>query len=144
MEKEFDYSQVPGHFVHCFNNACPLADKCLRQLVARCVDASCPVVQAVSPAVWPTVGGACNYFKPIHTIRLAWGFKRILSALPHEQSLSASADLRQMYTRSTLSRLLNGKRGIKPQEQAKIARIFQRYGIEPEAVFDRWTEEYEW
>lgn len=144
MEKNFDYNQVPEPFVHCFNNACPQADKCLRLMAARHADASRPVVQTVSPAVWPTEGEKCDYFKPIRIIRMAWGFKRILATLPHEQSLAVSARLHEMYTRPTLSRIANGKRPIGLKEQASIAKVFRPYGIEPGDVFDRWTDNYEW
>lgn len=144
MTTDFDYSQVPSYFTHCFNERCSHADRCLRRLATLHADASRAVVEAVSPAYWPTGNDPCKAFQPIQPIRLAWGLKRILGTLPHNQSRGAASRLNGMFAKTTLYRITNGIRPLSPAEQDRIAAVFSSYGVAKEDVFDRWTDSYDW
>lgn len=144
MEETFDYSRVPGYFVHCFNAQCPRAGECLRQLAGRHVTASRPVVQAVSPAVWPTGGEACGHFRPVCLVQEAWGLRNALDRLPHKEAVAIKKRLNRLYSRSTLSRLMNHQRSIPPAEQTVLLKLFAAAGVPADRVFDRVQFSYDW
>lgn len=145
MEETFDYGQVPSSFVHCFHAQCPRAGECLRQLAARHVTPVHPVVQAVSPAVWPAVdGAACAWFKPVRLVQEAWGLRNALDRLPHKEAVAIKKRLSRLYTRSTLSRLMNHHRSIPPAEQATLLKLFAAAGVPADQVFDRVQSSYDW
>lgn len=144
MEENFDYNQVPGYFIHCFNAACPRAGECLRQLAARHVSAVRPVVQAVSPAVWPEGDGTCGQFHPIRKIRLAWGVRRAIGRMPYNEGRLVVKALNRMYTKVTLNRITTHERALPPDEQRRIEALFARYGVTDGEVFDRVEMAYDW
>lgn len=134
----FDYSQVSSYFVHCFNDACPLAATCLRQWVARRVTDRMEVVRALSPAVWPAGEGAeCAHFKPMKAVRMAWGMRMALDVMPYRQARGVKSCLNGLYARTTLHRIMTGERPIPPVEQKRLEELFRQYGWEGETPFDR-------
>lgn len=144
MEDTLDYGQVPSYFVHCFNAACPRAGECLRQLAGRHVDASRAVVQAVSPAVWPAGGGACEWFKPMRLVRRAWGVREAIGRMPYRDGRLVVKALNQMYAKATLNRISNHLLPLDEVQQRRIETLFARYGVTGERVFDRVEMVYDW
>ena len=144
MEETFDYSLVPHDYVHCFNAQCPRAGECLRQLVARHVTADVPRLHVVNPLAYPKEGGTCAQFAPIKPIRLGWGLRKAINRMPHEQAEKMTHWLNRFYPRMTLSRVMNLKRPITPEEQRSILRAFHSLGMTEDDVFDVVTLSYDW
>ena len=144
MEETFDYSQVPHDFVHCFNAQCPRAGECLRQFVARHVTADVPRLHMVNPLAYPQEGAVCAQFTPIKPIRLGWGLRKAVNRMPHGQAEKMTRWLNHFYPRMTLSRVMNCKRPIKPEEQRSILRAFRSLGVTGDDVFDAVTMSYDW
>lgn len=141
----FDYSQVPSYFVHCFNDRCPLAGKCLRRLAANQVTARQKVIQTINPAVWPAqeTQAQCPHFLPMKPIRLAWGMRNALNLMPHQQAQGIIRALNRMYSRPTLHRIMVCQREIPPREQVQIEALFRRYEWTGEHPFDRIEWQYD-
>lgn len=144
MEKEFDYSLVPQLYTHCFHAACPRADQCLRQLVARHVPAQMLQIRVLNPTAYPADSADCPLFRPIKVIKIGWGLRQGLHHMTYEDGLKMKKWLNRFYTRMTLSRVMNHKRGIPPAEQKSIIRAFRSFGMTDENVFDEVTYTYEW
>ena len=142
MEESFDYNQVPTYFVHCFNAhaQCPRAGECLRQLAARHVTAVRPTLQVVNPAVWAD----CGLFQPVRLVQEAWGLRNALDRLPHKEAVAIKKRLNRLYTRPTLSRIMNHQRSIPPTEQAALLKLFAAAGVPADQVFDRVQPSYDW
>ena len=140
MEKELDYKCVPDTYAHCFNTNCPRADECLRQLAARHVTAVRPTLRAVNPAVWAD----CGLFQPIRLVQEAWGLRNALDRLPHKEAVTVKKRLNHLYTRPTLSRIMNHQRSIPPAEQAALLKLFAAAGVPADQVFDRVQLSYDW
>ena len=144
MDETVDYGQVPGYFVHCFNGGCRRAGECLRQLAARHVEATRPTIEVVSPAVWPADGAACAWFKPIRRVRMAWGVRDAIGRMPYREARRMIRWLNQAFPRMTLSRIVNHKRPLTPEEQQQVVRAFRERGMADEQVFDYVTDSFEW
>lgn len=144
MEETFDYAEVPSYFIHCFNASCPQAGQCLRRLAGSHVQPRLPVVEAVSPAVWPAGDGACAYFKPVERVRVAWGVRKALDKVPHADAKRLIAWLNRQFPRMTLWRIDHYKRPLTPDEQKRVVCAFRAYGIAEEDAFDYVTYSYKW
>lgn len=140
----FDYSQVPSYFVHCFNDRCPLAGKCLRRLAACHVPPTLLQVHAFNPLAYPPEGADCPMFQPIKEVKIGWGLRQAMLRMSYEDGCKMKKWLNGYYPRMTLSRVMNHKRGIPPAEQAAIVRAFRSFGMRDENVFDQVTYTYEW
>ena len=138
MTVSFDYSQVPSYFIHCFHAQCPLAGTCLRQWVACRVPAEVVSVQALNPVRWiGQEADTCPYFKPMNPVRVAWGMRKVLDAMPCKASKEATRWLNRYYPRMTLCRVMKQQRPIHPEEQPAIIAMFRTHGVPEEEVFDR-------
>lgn len=140
----FDYSQVPTSFVHCFNSDCPLADSCLRRLVASHIPSSRLQVCVFNPLAYPAQGADCPMFHPIKEIKMGWGLRQAILRMNYENGCRMKKWLNGYYPRMTLSRIMNHKRGIPPVEQRAIVSAFRSFGMMDEEVFDKVTYTYEW
>ena len=125
MEESFDYNQVPTYFVHCFNAQCPAVR---------------PTLQVVNPAVWAD----CGLFQPVRLVQEAWGLRNALDRLPHKEAVAIKKRLNRLYTRPTLSRIMNHQRSIPPTEQAVLLKLFAAAGVPADQVFDRVQPSYDW
>ena len=144
MEKDFDYSLVPRYYTHCFHAACPRADKCLRQMVARYVPANQLEYCVFNPQAYPAEGADCPMFHPIKMVRQAWGLRQAIHRMNYEKGEKMKKWLNRYYPRMTLSRVMNHKRAISASEQKAILHAFRSFGMKDENVFDKVTYVYEW
>lgn len=88
MKPDFDYSEVPYAFAHCFNTKCPRAAKCLRYLVTSYIPLQLTVVCVVNPALTASQEvEPCSFFIPDRMKRYASGITHLLDKIPHAEAL---------------------------------------------------------
>ena len=88
MKPDFDYSEVPYAFAHCFNTKCPRAAKCLRYLVTSYIPLQLTVVCVVNPALTASQEvDPCSFFIPDRMKRYASGITHLLDKIPHAEAL---------------------------------------------------------
>ena len=88
MKPDFDYSEVPYAFAHCFNTKCPRAAKCLRYLVTSYIPLQLTVVCVVNPALTASQEvEPCSFFIPDRMKRYASGITHLLDKIPNADSL---------------------------------------------------------
>lgn len=145
MKDDFDYQLVPSNYTHCFNQACPLCNNCLRHLAGLHAPKTHPFVVTVNPAAYPPEDTThCPYFKSSAKIRFAWGLSTTFDKIPYKTVLSLKRKIRNLYSRATYYRILKKERSLSPAEQSEITNIFKQNGITSEPVYDSYTEEYDW
>lgn len=144
METEFNYQAVPYEYTHCFNTECPRGEKCLRHLVAVHSTNQYPTLSVVNPNCYPKDANACTYYKPIQTIRVAWGVQHLLDKVPHRDAESLKSQMLSHFGRGMYYRFYRKEKFLSPEQQEYIRRIFRQKGIKEEPTFDSYTEEYKW
>lgn len=144
MKEEPDSLSIPYNFARCFNNQCPQATQCLRQLAARHNTADEPCISIINPMCFPTDGNNCPHFKNDEKIRVAWGTKHLLNRIPHEDAVSIRKQLIWHFGKSGYYRFYREERYLTPKEQNFIKQAFRNKGITTEPTFERYTEEYIW
>ena len=89
-------------------------------------------------------GADCGLFQPIRLVQEAWGLRNALDRLPHKEAVTVKKRLNHLYTRPTLSRIMNHQRSIPPAEQAALLKLFAAAGVPADQVFDRVQLSYDW
>lgn len=144
MESNFDYNSVPYAFAHCFNNQCPKAAKCLRNLAAQHCTNSSPTLRIINPTCIPTDGGACAHFKSNRKIHVAWGIKHLLDNVSYKDVHELKAWIMAYFSRGKYYRFYRKESYLTPEDQEFIRNAFRQRGIKEEPVFESYSEEYRW
>lgn len=134
----------PVTFPLCINSACKVADACLRSRAYR--EMSGPHRDSIT-IVHPddaTGDEHCARFYDATPVRIAYGLKNALAALPHGNIASARSELIALFGERTYYKKRNGERALSPAEQEAVTAILVRYGAEAPLQFDRCTEDYLW
>ena len=87
---------------------------------------------------------AGELFQPVRLVQEAWGLRNALDRLPHKEAVAIKKRLNRLYTRPTLSRIMNHQRSIPPAEQAALLKLFAAAGVPADQVFDRVQPSYDW
>ncbi len=138
--QEIHFETMPGNYLLCFNDACPLADGCLHRLAARCGKQRSAVVTAVNPAVCH--GEGCPYHRPNHIVTMAYGMKNSFHDVKADDIAALRNALIRHFGHGSYYVRRNGTRPITPDEQAYIAGVFGQFGYT--VAFDRMAEETLW
>ena len=82
MIEKLDYAMVPTGFVHCFNENCKNANRCLRHQIVRFIPDTLWAVSIVNPArTSPT--GKCAAFMADTPVQYAVGMDHLLDQIPY-------------------------------------------------------------
>ena len=144
MENDFDYKLVPSGFGHCFNNDCPQADSCLRNVAARHSTSGTQFIRIVNPAYYPTDGNTCSHFKQYQKVRMAWGISHLFDNVPSKEVAGLRRLLINHFTKALYYRFFRKEYAIIPRDQLYIRQLFKQKGIHEEPAFEYYTDEYEW
>ena len=145
MQPDFDYSEVPYAFAHCFNTKCPRAAKCLRYLVTSYIPLQLTVVCVVNPALTASQEvEPCSFFIPDRMKRYASGITHLLDKIPHAEALVIKREIYNFLGRNMYYRIKNHERLATPAQQEHIRQIFLNHGIKEEPVYDTYVEKYDW
>lgn len=134
----------PVAFSLCINSACKMAEACLRYRAYR--EMSGPHRASIT-IVHPddaTGDEHCARYYDAAPVRIAYGMKSALAALPHGNVAAARSELIALFGERTFYKKRNGERALSPDEQEAVTEILVRYGAEAPLQFDRCTEDYLW
>lgn len=143
-EEQYNSLAAPQDFARCLNSQCPQASKCLRHLAAQHDSADYLYITIINPARYPADGNRCECFKAAVKVHVAWGLKRLLDRIPYEDAVSIRMQMTGHYGKSGYYRFYRGERGLMPEDQAYIKRLFRNKGIKEEPAYQRYTDEYIW
>lgn len=136
-----DFSEMPQMFGRCLCAACPLADKCLRQLAWRQEETRGDWLTVLNPH---TVKGGpeCPHFIDAFHPAYAKGLRFNLDDVPLGKARALRSALTEALGRMKLSRMRRGLLPISPEQQRWLADIFARHGApapEYEAFVHPWS-----
>lgn len=138
--KEPRYETMPAHFMLCFNTECPLAENCLRQIVAQSGRQTDELVWSVNPA--RNHGKKCRHYMPNEVVQMAYGMKNSFHEIKADDIAALRGELINHFGNGSYYLRRSGKRPITPAEQEYIQNVFKRFGYE--ATFDRLEETTKW
>lgn len=143
MIETLNYSEVPFHFMHCFQADCPKASSCLRYQAVRFLPADKHTVKALNPAF---VGNPaeCKEYLSDTPVRYAYGMSKLFDELPYAKAKDIKDDIVFKIGKTQFYRMKNETIGISPLHQRTIKKVFLKYGIETDPVFDRYESNYQW
>ena len=143
MIDTLNYNEVPFHFVHCFRTECPKASSCLRYQATRFLPVDKRSVKALNPTF---VGNPaeCKEYLSDTPVLYAYGISKLFDELPYAKARDIKDDIIFLIGKTQFYRMKNGTIGISPAHQRTIKKVFQKYGIETEPVFDRYESIYHW
>lgn len=144
MKPDFDFNCVPNGFIHCFNDKCKYAEKCLRHQVALRIPDTCAVYTVINPAYKFPDDKECHYFKADQLKRFALGMSHIFDNISYHDAVIIRRQMKSYFEHSTYYRCMRRERLVTPAEQAYIQKLFLSYGIKEEPVYDEYLEKYEW
>ena len=96
MLDNFDYSQVPDRFAHCFKGTCKHADNCLRYLITSYIPEKQWSVPVINPAYIVSEDN-CSGFMSAQPLRYAYGMNHLLDELPYRKANEVKSVMKQHY-----------------------------------------------
>ena len=143
MIETLNYNEVPFHFVHCFRAECPKASTCLRHQVTHFLSADKRVVNMLNPAF---VGNPaeCKEYVDDTPVLNAYGMSKLFDEVPYAKAKNMKDDVIARIGKTQFYRMKNETIGISPLHQRAIKKVFLKYGIEADPVFDRYVPVYPW
>lgn len=136
--------KTPETFALCVIGNCPVADNCLRRQALVQMDAPRrDVITTINP-IGLAPGADCPHFRSVEPIRIAYGFRGALSAIPHGNVGMLKTEISNHFCLRNYYHLRNGERSMTPNEQEVVAKILERYGATAPVRFDRYADDYQW
>ena len=142
-ENVFDVKKIPADYAFCFNEQCPMYERCVHYVAAQHAPANRPFGPAVYP--WALRDGQCEMFRKCKPVLMAWGFEHLYDHLPSHVASAARSSVQRYFSMgvSTYYRYHHGERKLNPQQQEDVVAIVKRYGNNLEPRFDHYTLEYD-
>ena len=133
------------NYLVCFNNHCPLHERCLRYDVGQAADPQLRAVSAVHPNYEHAKDGQCDLFRDHTPQRMNVGMKQhFYTDMPAHMAVAIKKRLIALNSRATYYQYHNGRRPITPQMQQYIEQVCREEGWQGPLVFDGETEDYVW
>lgn len=121
---------VPSSFLLCFHPDCPRRADCLRHVAGEPAGR----VRDHGACVFPSAlnsDGQCRFFRPVRTIRSAWGFRPLFDRVRHEDyALLRTQVMLLSGSRSRFFRYNRGDYRLTPEQQEQVLDIFRRQGYD--------------
>jgi|GEM_PF-623228 len=141
LSEKFDFSEVPGWYVLCFNGGCPLHGECLRYLAGANVPESMDTAKCVLPHRGRD--GQCRWFDKTTVVTMASGFSHLYDkVLKADYTGMRKAITAYLHGAKQYYQYMRGERPLTPEQQLKIRQIVSSYGYDWEVPFDRFYESY--
>lgn len=142
MKEENIYSNIPKHYLLCYNETCELAANCLHRLATQHENTEDVILQTVNPKL--NSGKSCRYYKPKKVERIAYGMQHTYDKILATDIASLRGAIIAHFGNGSYYLRRNGKQPITPKEQQYINKLFRSHGYPDGAVFDKYVDEIEW
>ena len=143
MEKSQFYSSIPFDYPRCFNQQCPMLERCLHYQAGTSV----PADRLYGSAVYPHAlhDGQCDLFRECQPVRTAWGFGQLYNYLPRHLRAAARSRVQAYFSQgaSTYYRYHHGERKLTPRQQQDVLAIVMSYGSTQEPQFDHYEQSFD-
>lgn len=143
MLKNFNYSQVPNGYAHCFNAKCKRAKECLRHQITYHIPEDIRTITVLNPAITSSKGD-CKEYIPCAPQKNAVGITHLLDNLPYSTARDIKNELIAHYGKTHYYRLKRKERFFTPLEQNYVKSVLNRHGITGKPEFDSYEETYNW
>lgn len=144
---------IPKNYLYCFatDEQCPQCKECLRSRVAKFPlklrKGAKPVTFTVDPRYIASLQGksACTLFRSAAPRLFARGMSRLYDEVPGKLTNELRWRVQNCFScRSFYFSSRKGDRLISPDEQQKIAAVFQQLCPNIQPVYDSFEEAFEW
>lgn len=145
--------EMPQGYLRCTaaEGSCPLRDNCLRSKVHREAEYNSEnencglwVVNLWNAAIKP-LSKECKAYRKAETRRYAQGFSHLFDPVPKGVYGTIRSQVEHVFTnRLYFFQCKKGERLTSPEEQQRIAQIFQRNGVSTSPQYDKIVDVYAW
>jgi len=143
--------EMPTGYIRCTatEGSCPLRETCLRSKVHREAAYSgnyygLTVVNLWNADIKPQTA-ECQAYRKAETLRFARGFSRLFDPVPKGVYAAVRMAVESVFSsRRTYYYCRRGDQLTSPEEQQKIARIFEKYGVAQAPQYDEMVDVYDW
>ncbi len=143
MEKQLELKNIPWEYELCFNENCPLREKCLHYQAYLLQPARRLGGPAIYPSAWKS--GECSRFTEAKLIQKAWGFDHLYDNVPNNLKSAARQDVHAYLGsgQSAYYRVHHGERMLSPRQQRDILHILSRYCSTEGISFDHYVTDFD-
>lgn len=143
---------MPASYLRCTAEAgsCPLMEHCLRSKIHR--EATYEGAERYGLEVvnlWnkdvKACSADCHAYRSVEKRRFAQGFTHLFDVVPKGVYATVRREVEGVFgSRRTFFYCKGGDQLTSPEEQKRIARIFQRHGITVAPQYDGFVDVYDW
>lgn len=135
------FKDAPHDWAICFQDDCPLHDRCLRHRIALLAPAGLTHHTTVLPAA--RQDDHCALFATAEPVCIARGMKHMLP----RRKIGIETQIREkLYvifgSRSRFYRYCDGEYDITPEQQQQVINLLRNYGIQSQKPFDTYNIQY--
>lgn len=143
-EELFREKAAAGYLV-CYNDGCPLHERCLRHDVGPYEPSDNIIINVVSPHHAHAADGLCSLYTENKIVRMPIGMRQhFYEDMPIRIAKAIKKRLIDHNCRSTYYQYHNGARPVNPTMFAYIERVCREEGWQGPLVFDGEVEDYDW
>ena len=138
MEKQIQSKDIPFGYQLCFNEECPLRNKCLHYQAYLLKGEDRLGGPAIYPEAWKD--GPCQRFNEAKLGQRAWGFSQIYRNVPHYQRALARQSVQNYFSNGCgpYYRYHHGDNKLTPRQQKEIMAILAKFGSTDGVAFDHY------
>ena len=145
--------EIPYGYAYCFatGEQCPQREECLRALIAaiplKAYHKPEHSIVTIDPRYIDTLQGKgnCTFYRSSAYQKYARGMSRMFDAVPSKVVTEVRRRVQNCFScRSYYFSSRKGERLVSPDEQKKIAAVFQQFCPDIKPVYDEIEETYEW
>lgn len=146
------HADIPANYLYCFasQDSCPQVGTCLRAIAAQLLKnapARMQQVNALSPYFAEKTAGdkSCAFYRNNRPVTFAKGMTHLFDELPYVKAHTVRCAVMNCFSCETyFYQCRKGERLISPEEQQKIAQVFQRNVPQLTPKFDDLIEKLSW
>ena len=143
MGKQLESKNIPWGYPLCFNEDCPLREKCLHYRAYLLKSAE----QLSGPAIYPDAwkSGQCQRYNEVKKVQKAWGFTHIYDNVPHYCRAEARHRVRSYFSGGCgpYYRYHHGENLLTPEQQEDVMKIIAKFGSTDGIHFDNYVEAWD-
>ena len=143
MENRLELKNIPWGYELCFNESCPLRDRCLHYQAYLLKPAEKLGGAAVYPDAWKR--GECVSFREAKQVQKAWGFSQLYKNVPRHQRAEARFCVRSYFSggNGPYYRYHHGEKMLSPRQQEDIMEILAKFGSTDGLAFDNYVADWD-